>query len=372
MPKKANIKKAASAQYQNIRALAEAAQGAEGMEYLSVQKVLGNRYFLCSNAMGERVLAEPRKLFTRGSMRVVVGGIVVAQAPTVPLWKKEMQAQQRAEHLMACSAAKRNGGAEPVANMGLPYEIVGVITERSEARRLVKSKMMPQSVLDHALAAEVGPGATVEAPEGGFDFMTPEEVARLERMEAMTPEQRTKKAEKKLGAFEGSGLDLDDTSLEALQSKEDKEHHASRGMRAARMAADSRAKIQQRLATLLSGAKKVTDLRFAEGDELSARAAVEAELDECSVPMSTTKQRQLRPKKDMEVAAAEAEAAAEAAELQELISGLMGPSKTVESEAQSEAAIAAQVAALRAELAAMPEVDDWETAADAEISLEEL
>lgn len=379
MPKKANVKKAASAQYQNIKALAEAASGADGMEYLSVQKILGNRYFLCVNALGYTVLAEPRKLFTRGSMRVAVGGIVVAQAPTLPDWKKDMIAQQRAEHQAACSKAKQNGGAEPVANMGLPYEIVGVIQERSEARRLIRAKMMPQAVLDQALAAEAGPAgaAATEAAAANFEFMTPEEVAKAEKAEAlaaMTPEQRARlaqlKAEKQkaLGTFEGTGLDLDD-ELPEHGAKADAAHHASRGMRQARAAADSRTSIQQRLTALLNGAKKSAGIRIAEGEELAAKAAAEEDGDELVGP-SAKKQGQFRPKKDM---AAAAEAAAEAAaalrhaeELDELIEGLMGPPKTVERELQNEASFESKVAALRAELAALPEVDDWETAADAE------
>jgi hypothetical protein len=379
MPKKANVKKAASAQYQNIKALAEAASGAEGMVYLAVEKPMGNRYFLCVTSDGHQVMAEPRKLFTRGSMRVERGGIVVAQAPVMPAWKAELLAQQRAEHMAACKRAKQSGGNAPPADLGLPYEIVGVIAERSEAKRLIKTRAMPQSILDMALAAEAGPGAAAEAkPLLGDDleFMTPEEEARQQRQEklaAMTPEERAEflaaaQLQKRLqmaagGGFQNSGLDLEEVS--EFRGK-DEGHHASRGMKQARVAADARASIQQRLSALLSGSKK-------------AAAAVEVgdALVEDEEPLAAgggpTRFKQLRPKKTEEQKAAERAAAAarSKAELDDLVSGLMGPSHE-DAAADAEASRHAEVARLQAELAALHEVDDWEEAADCVVSLEDL
>lgn len=351
MPKKANTKKAASAQYQNIKALAEAASGAEGMVYLSVQKVLGNSAFACANALGERIVATPRSLFTRGSMHISVGSIVVAAEPTMPQWKKELLAQQRAEHLVACQKAKRSGGAEPEAPTCLPYEIVGVVTERSEARRLIRGGMLPQSVLDQALAAEGGSAGKAEGGEldDAVEFITPEEMARQERMAA---------------GFAGSGLELEE--LSEHRGKDDG-HHASRGMKQARMAAEARASIQQRLEALLNGTKKAAA-------DVKLGALVEED-DEPLVAGGPTRLKQFRPKKTEEekeaqraAAAAAAEAARSAQELDDIITGLMGTSAAPEPEAD----VATQVAALRAELEAMGEVEDWEQAADAEVKLEDL
>jgi hypothetical protein len=342
MPKKPNTKKAASAQYQNILALAEAASGAEGMVYLSVQKVLGNSTFVCANALGERIVATPRSLFTRGSMRIAVGSIVVAAEPTMPAWKKELLAQQRAEHLVASQKAKRSGGAEPEAPSCLPHEIVGVVTERSEARRLIKAKMLPQSVLDHALAAEGGSAGKAEGGEldDAVEFMTAEEVARQERLAS---------------GFAGSGLDLEE--LSEHRGKDDG-HHASRGMKQVRMAAEARASIQQRLEALLNGTKKAAA-------DVKLGALLE---EEPLVGYGPTRLKQFRPKKTEEekeaqraAAAAAADAARAATELDDIITGLMGAAPQPEPEADVEA----QVAALRAELAAMGEVEDWEEAADA-------
>lgn len=347
MPKKANTKKAASAQYQNIKALAEAAMGAEGMTYLTVEKAMGNRYFLCLTSDGHQVMAEPRKLFTRGSMRVEAGGIVVAVTPAMPEWKKQMLAEQRAEHMAAAKRAKQHGGAAPVANLGLPYEIVGVITERSEAKRLIRAKMMPQSILDQAVAVDAGPAAEAALLAEDIEFMTPEEAAKQskqERLAAMTPEERAEYAtklqmEKKLAALTPEGA--------PEHAGKDGDHHASRGMKQARMAADSRSSIQQRLTALLNGAKKVADLRFV--------ASAAADDDEEESPAAPRKKKSAAPK------------APRPAPIPEEVNYA-----TTAPEVDAEALFAAKVAALRAELAAIPEVDDWETAADAEVSLEDL
>lgn len=380
MPKKPNVKKAASAQYQNIKALAEAASGAEGMVYLAVEKLLGNRYFLCLTSDGHQVMAEPRKLFTKGSMRVERGGIVVAQAPVMPAWKAELVAQQRAEHMAACRRAKQSGGNAPAADLGLPYEIVGVIAERSEAKRLIKTRAMPQSILDMAIAAESGPGAAAEAKPllaDDLEFMTTEEAAREAKQQmlaAMSPEERAEYAtrtqlEKRIqmagggsDVFQNSGLDLDEVS--EFRGKDDG-HHASRGMKQARAAADAKASIQQRLAALLSGSKKAS-ADVAVGDVLVEEEEVAA------AGGGAMRYKQLRPKKTEEqkaaertAAAAAAAAARAAAELDDLVSGLMGPShEAAAAAAAAERARLAEVAQLQAELAAMGAVEDWEDAAD--------
>jgi hypothetical protein len=368
MPKKPNEKKAASAQYQSIKALAEAASGAEGLVYLAVMKPLGNRYFLCQQEAGYPVMAEPRKLFTRGSMRVEKGCIVVAQEPHVPLWKRTLQQAQRQDYVKACAAAKAHGGEPPAPELGLPYEIVGVIAERSEAKRLIKTGRMPQSVLDMALAAETGPGAaTGEAKpllHDDLEFMTAAEMARAEKEEmlaAMSPEERAAYAtrvqlEKRMqmsggggGTFTNSGLDLDEVS--EFRGK-DEGHHASRGLKQARMAADARASIQNRLAALLSGSKKAA-AAVVVGDVL---------LDDQEAPVvagGPRRFKQLRPKKTEEQKAAELAAARSKVELEQLVSGLMGSSHAAEAAAE-----AAEITRLQAELAALGAVENWEDAAD--------
>ena len=364
MPKKPNTKKAASAQFQNIKALAEAASGAEGMVYLVVEKAMGNSRFLCINSDGQQIEAVPRSLFTRGSMRVEAGSIVVAQAPVMPAWKAEVLAQKRAEHLAASRKAKQSGGAEPPRPSCLAHEIVGVITELSEAKRLVRARMMPQSILDMAS----GQTQAAQVAED-YEFMTPQEEARQARQEklaAMEPEElaeflaREKRAQM-AGGFQASGLDLEELSE---HRGKDEGYHASRGMKQARMAADARASIQQRLAALLSGTKKVCP---------SVEVGELLEEDEPLAGGGPQRLKQFRPKKteeekeaQREAAAAAAEQARKAAELDDIITGLMGTSAAPEPD------VATQVAALRAELEAMGEVEDWEEAADAEISLEDL
>ena len=367
MPKKANTKKAASAQYQNIKALAEAASGAEGLVYLAVEKPMGNSRFLCINSEGHQIEAVPRSLFTRGSMRIEAGSIVVAEAPTMPAWKAEVMAQKRTEHLVASRKAKQSGGAEPPRPSCLAHEIVGVITELSEAKRLVRARIMPQSILDMAS----GQTQTAQHVQE-YEFMTPQEEARQTRQEklaAMEPEERAEflakeKRDQMAGGFSASGLDLEEVSE---HRGKDEGHHASRGMKQARMAAEARSSIQQRLAALLSGSKKA-----------AADIKLGSALEDEDAPLAgggPQRLKQFRPKKteeekeaQREAAAAAAEQARKAAELDDIITGLMGTSAAAEVEPD----VATQVAALRAELEAMGEVESWEEAADAEISLEDL
>jgi hypothetical protein len=312
MPKRPNVKRAASAQYQNILALTEAASGAEGMEYLSVHKILGNRYFRCKNQYGQEVLAEPRKLFNRSCMRVGVGSIVVASA---------LNSQDKS----------------------LAMEIVGVITELSEARRLIKAGVLPKIILDNAKAAEAGPAGTEESAVPEVVFMTPEEAANAEKRGSI------------LAAFEGSGLEAPKLG----EYGNDEGHHASRGMIQARRAAEARQSIQQRLMALLAGVKK----------RASEYVALGAELDtaEPSGGGGRSKQRQHRPKK----AEAAPAPAVRDAEIEEMIGSLMGFA-AAEAGSAEPSDLEAKVAAIRAELAALPVVDDWETAADAEIRVEDL
>ena len=194
--------------------------------------------------------------------------------------------------------------------------------------------------------------------------MTSEEAAREAKQQMlarMTPEERadyTAKAQlSKMaggGGFQNSGLDLEEVS--EFRGK-DAGHHASRGMKQARLAADARASIQQRLAALLSGTKK---------------AAVDVEvgdlLVEDELPMAgggPTRFKQLRPKKTEEQKAAERAASLAAArskaQLEDLMSSVMGFSQ--EDVAAAEALRKTEVARLQAELEAMGAVD-WEQAAD--------
>ena len=323
MPKNPNVKRAASAQYQNILALTEAASGAKGMEYLSVHKLLGNRYFRCKNQHGQEVLAEPRKLFNRSCMRVAVGSIVVVNSNTS--WNDKH-----------------------------PLEIVGVITERSEARRLLKAGVLPKLIMDNAKAAEDGPAGTEESAVPEVVFMTPEEVAKAEQ-QAASAEKRSSILE----AFEGSGME----APKLAEYGNDDGHHASRGMVQARRAAEARHSIQQRLMALLAGVKKSASHYVSVGTELEAA-------EPSGGGGGGGRRRQYRPKKAEAPAPAPAAVAPRDAELEEMIGSLMGFAAAEACAGPSD--LEAMVAAIRAELAALPVVDDWETAADAEINLEDL
>lgn len=102
-----------------MKAIARAAEGTTGLAFYSVQKCLGNAFFSLRNAKGEDIRGTPRGLFTRGTMHISVGQIVVAEGD------------------------KRG------------LEIVGVINERSVAESLVKAGSMPREVLMSASSAGV-------------------------------------------------------------------------------------------------------------------------------------------------------------------------------------------------------------------------
>jgi hypothetical protein len=115
---KVNVSKTASAQNQCARAIQSAARGAVGLQFYSVQKATGNGFFTLRDAEGAEVRATPRGLFTRGTMRISVGQIVVAEG-----------------------------------NARIGLEIVGVIQERREAQALVDDGVLPRAILVCATAA---------------------------------------------------------------------------------------------------------------------------------------------------------------------------------------------------------------------------
>jgi hypothetical protein len=356
MPKKSNVAKASSAQYQNILALAEAAAGTPGKVYLCVEKALGNRYFLCVLAGGQKVQAEPRKLFTKGTMRISVGSIVVGEQP------------------------QTRGGI---------YEIVGVIQERSEARRLVKAGVLSKAILDHATSAEESTSAQATAMAGGDDalaravrdaFMTPEEADEATAREAAAAalqnagslysirgEAKTMPQQAKVSIFAGSGIEVKDPSKYAESS--DNGHHASRGLKQARMAEEAKVKIQQRLSALIKGVRLATPSIMLEREG--------EEEDEGEGSQKRYKARRTTPSPTL----------APIPEEDPLIAEVMGflakateVVKFVEESGEEERAVnasrlAARVEAVRRELAALEAFDDWEAAEAAlggEISLESL
>jgi hypothetical protein len=352
MPKKSNVAKASSAQYQNIIALAEAAAGTPGKVYLCVEKALGNRYFLCVLAGVQKVQAEPRKLFTKGTMRISVGSIVV--------------------------------GEEPQTRGGI-YEIVGVIQERSEARRLVKAGVLSKAILDRATSAEESTSAQATAMGGGDDalaravrdaFMTPEEADEATAREAAAAalqnagslynirgEAKAMPQQAKVSIFAGSGIEVKDPSKYAESS--DNGHHASRGLKQARMAEEAKVKIQQRLSALIKGVRLATPsiMLEREGEE-------EEEGQKRYRARRTTPSPTLAPIPEDPLIAEVMGFLAKATEVV----------KFVEESGEEERAInasrlAAKVEAVRRELAALEAFDDWEAAEAAlggEISLESL
>jgi hypothetical protein len=129
MPKSVNVKKSAAAQAQSIRAIQKAIKNGEPAAWMSVQKALGNGYFLLRNSEGREIRGTPRGLFTCGNMRISVGQIVVVEG-----------------------------------NPKIGVEIVGAIQQRREAEQYVRKGQMPREVL----ASAIGVGAEETEEEDDF------------------------------------------------------------------------------------------------------------------------------------------------------------------------------------------------------------
>ena len=136
---KTNVSKSAAAQHQCAKAIERAANGEPGIKFYSVQKALGNAFFSLRDEKGKDYRGTPRGLFTKGTMLVAMGQIVVAEGDAKGL------------------------------------EIVGVIQKRSDAAALVKSGAMPREILANAVAAGAMTVAVAEEDDDLFEKLADEE-----------------------------------------------------------------------------------------------------------------------------------------------------------------------------------------------------
>ena len=136
---KTNVSKSAAAQHQCAKAIERAARGEAGIKFYSVQKALGNAFFCLRDEKGKDYRGTPRGLFTKGTMLVAMGQIVVAEGD----------------------------------DKGL--EIVGVIQKRSDATALIKAGAMPPAVLANAVAAGAMTVAAADQEDDLFETLADEE-----------------------------------------------------------------------------------------------------------------------------------------------------------------------------------------------------
>jgi translation initiation factor IF-1 len=119
MPKKPSIKKGAAALFQNGKEIAKAYAG-QPVIFGAVTKSLGNGAFSIFISSKRSVQATPRGLFTKGSMRIDVGQVVIVQG-------------------------------EPYGKYAL--EIVARLDSKTEIDNLVKENLMAPEVLSAAVVA---------------------------------------------------------------------------------------------------------------------------------------------------------------------------------------------------------------------------
>lgn len=136
---KTNVSKSAAAQHQCAKAIERAANGESGIKFYSVQKALGNAFFCLRDEKGKDHRGTPRGLFTKGTMLVAVGQIVIAEGDAKGL------------------------------------EIVGVIQKRSDATTLVKSGAMPREILANAVAAGAMMVVAEDSEDDLFETLADEE-----------------------------------------------------------------------------------------------------------------------------------------------------------------------------------------------------
>lgn len=77
MPKKVNISKKAAAQFQNKKAIQEAVKGKKELTFAVVEKVMGFAIFALKTDTGLSIYGTPRGLFTRSTLPISVGSIVI-------------------------------------------------------------------------------------------------------------------------------------------------------------------------------------------------------------------------------------------------------------------------------------------------------
>jgi hypothetical protein len=139
MPKNVNISKAAAAAAQSEKAIRAAIKAAEPEAWMSVQKRLGNGFFSLMDHRGHLCRGTPRGLFTKGSMPVQSGSVVIVSG-----------------------------------NPALGVEIIGVISSLREAEQMARSGIIPAEVIRSAKAHD-GAAAEAEAEDPWFESAAAEE-----------------------------------------------------------------------------------------------------------------------------------------------------------------------------------------------------
>lgn len=216
MPKQPSVKKGAAAQFQNWKAIKAACEGKAGLNFLAVTKLLGNGYFQLCTADGKLCQGTPRGLFGRGSMRIDVGQIAIAEGDT-----------------LASSSSKAH-----------VLEIVGVIKEKQEAEECVRAGRMPAKIIQLAENA----GKTYTADE-----------------------------EKKKAVDDAVVFDAGPAAGAAEAAEAGDGEPAKGGVKEARAKAATARAISSRAALLMKGGGGA--VRIEMGEEMDARALAEGDLN---------------------------------------------------------------------------------------------
>jgi hypothetical protein len=152
MAKSKNIAKAASATVQSEQAIRKAIKNAEPGAWMSVQKRLGNGYFTLQDYRGHLCRGTPRGLFTKGTMPISTGQVVVVSG-----------------------------------NPAIGVEIIGVFPELRDAEQLSRSGVIPAEVVRAAKSYGL---ESVKEEEDYFEAMAEE----AEEAEGSKADQEARRA----------------------------------------------------------------------------------------------------------------------------------------------------------------------------------
>jgi hypothetical protein len=311
MPKKPSVKKGAAAQFQNWKAVQAAVDGKGALNFMSVMKAMGNGYFQLCTADGKLFQGTPRGLFGKGAMRIDVGQIAIAEGA-----------------LLTSAGSKAR-----------VLEIVGVIRERHEAEDYVRKGKLPAKVLELAISAGTMAGAEDE-------------------------KKRAAKAVDEAVEFAGS----DEEGEEGEEDEAADGEPAKGGLKQSRAKAATMRAISSRAALLMKGGGG--GMRVELGEEMDARALAEGDLYWEPPKVRKAKPKALLPAYVEPVEATPAEDAAGMGFSLYSAGGCRVASEEVAESVRiaEEQKLSANVAALRAKLAAAPVRENW----DDEVDIDDL
>ena len=173
MPKSKNIAKVASAKTQSEQAIRKAIKEADPGAWMSVQKRLGNGFFTLQDHRGRLYRGTPRGLFTKGTMPIECGNVVVVSG-----------------------------------NPAIGLEIIGVFMFLRDAEQLSRSGVIPAEVIRAAKSYGM---EEIQEENDFFDAPAEEQQSgtKAEQEERRAVQARVEALLGGAGAYKASDVNID-------------------------------------------------------------------------------------------------------------------------------------------------------------------